>query len=91
MKSKLFLFIGIALMLVSCQDDVKMQVLRSLGGEVISGYEPCTELSIGILGGLSLNYKASGGQEDEDFIIKDQYPKAGAKIDKEGTVYLYRK
>lgn len=49
------------------------------------------EEAIGILGGLSLNYKASDGKDDEAFIIKDQYPKAGAKIDKEGTVYLYRK
>ena len=49
------------------------------------------EEAIGILGGLSLKYEASGGTQDEDFIIKDQYPKAGAKIEKEGTVYLYRK
>ncbi len=49
------------------------------------------EEAIGILGGLSLNYEASGGVQDEDFIIKDQYPKAGEKIGKEGTVYLYRK
>lgn len=49
------------------------------------------EEAIGILGGLSLNYEASGGTQDEDFIIGDQYPKAGKKIDKEGTVYLYRK
>lgn len=49
------------------------------------------EEAIGILGGRSLNYKASGGAQDEDFVIKDQYPKAGDKINKEGTVYLYRK
>lgn len=49
------------------------------------------EEAIGILGGMSLKYKASGGMEDEEFIVKDQYPKAGKKIDKEGTVYLYRK
>lgn len=49
------------------------------------------EEAIGILGGLSLKYEASGGTQDEDFVIKDQYPKAGEKIDKEGTVYLYRK
>lgn len=49
------------------------------------------EEAIGILGGLSLKYKASGGVQDENFVIKDQYPKAGAKINKEGTVYLYRK
>lgn len=49
------------------------------------------EEAIGILGGLSLNYKASGGAQDKNFVIKDQYPKAGDKINKEGTVYLYRK
>lgn len=49
------------------------------------------EEAIGILGGLSLKYKASGGVQDESFVIKDQYPKAGEKINKEGTVYLYRK
>ncbi len=49
------------------------------------------EDAIGILGGLSLEYKASGGTQDEDFIVQDQYPKAGTKIEKGGTVYLYRK
>lgn len=49
------------------------------------------EEAIGILGGLSLKYKASGGIEDENFVIQDQYPKAGEKLNKEGTVYLYRK
>lgn len=49
------------------------------------------EDAIGILGGLSLEYEASGGTQDEDFIVQDQYPKAGTKIEKGGTVYLYRK
>ncbi|MCI8648040.1 MAG: PASTA domain-containing protein [Firmicutes bacterium] len=49
------------------------------------------EEAIGILGGLSLKYKASGGPQDESFVIQDQYPKAGETINKEGTVYLYRK
>lgn len=49
------------------------------------------EEAIGILGGLSLEYEASGGTQDEDFIVQDQYPKAGTKIEKGGTVYLYRK
>ena len=48
------------------------------------------EEAIGILGGLSLNYQATGGTQDEEFMVKDQYPKAGKKIEKEGTVYLYR-
>lgn len=47
------------------------------------------EEAIGILGGLSLNYEASGGSRDETFLIRDQYPKAGSKIKKDGTVYLY--
>ena len=49
------------------------------------------EKAIGILGGLSLKYKASGGAEDETFFVQEQYPKAGERINKEGTVYLYRK
>lgn len=49
------------------------------------------EEAIGILGGMSLSYKASGGIPDEDFIIRSQYPKAGKKIDKNGVVYLYNK
>lgn len=49
------------------------------------------EEAIGKLGGVSLEYKAVGGTQDEDFIVQDQYPKAGTKIEKGGTVYLYRK
>lgn len=49
------------------------------------------EEAIGILGGLSLKYKASGGKQDQSFEVQDQYPKAGEKINKGGTVYLYRK
>ena len=48
------------------------------------------EEAIGILGGLDLSYKASGGYQDEEFIIRSQYPKAGKKIDKNSTVYLYK-
>lgn len=47
------------------------------------------EEAIGILGGMSLSYKATGGAQEENFLIRSQYPKAGAKIEKEGTVYLY--
>ena len=46
--------------------------------------------AIGILGGEGLEYEASGGTLDNDFIVRDQYPKAGQKIEKGGTVYLYR-
>lgn len=47
--------------------------------------------AIGILGGASLNYTVSpattGG---EDFTIVDQYPKPGEKMQKGGTVCLYK-
>ncbi len=46
--------------------------------------------AIGILGGEGLEYEASGGSLDNDFIVRDQYPKAGQKMEKGGTVYLYR-
>jgi stage V sporulation protein D (sporulation-specific penicillin-binding protein) len=46
--------------------------------------------AIGILGGEGLEYEASGGSLDNDFIVRDQYPKPGQKIEKGGTVYLYR-
>ena len=47
--------------------------------------------AIGILGGEGLEYDVSGEALDDNFIVKDQYPKAGEKIEKGGTVYLYRK
>jgi len=47
--------------------------------------------AIGILGSYGLKYKivpkTSG---TSDFNVVDQYPKAGKKIEKGGTVYLYR-
>lgn len=47
--------------------------------------------AIGILGGVSLNYTVSPALADyEDFSVVDQYPKAGEKMTKQGTVYLYR-
>jgi stage V sporulation protein D (sporulation-specific penicillin-binding protein) len=48
--------------------------------------------AIGILGGADLKHKVSPDIGDGgDFIVKDQYPKAGEEIEKTGTVYLYRK
>jgi stage V sporulation protein D (sporulation-specific penicillin-binding protein) len=48
--------------------------------------------AIGILGGVELNYTVSPALENhEDFEVVDQYPKAGEKVVKGGTVYLYRK
>lgn len=47
--------------------------------------------AIGILGGVGLNYIVSPALENgEDFSVVDQYPKAGEKMTKGGTVYLYR-
>jgi len=47
---------------------------------------------VGILGGADLKHKVSPDIGDGgDFIVKDQYPKAGEEIEKTGTVYLYRK
>ncbi|MEL7654974.1 MAG: penicillin-binding transpeptidase domain-containing protein [Bacillota bacterium] len=48
--------------------------------------------AIGILGGASLNYSVSPATNDgEDFVVVDQYPKAGEKLQKGGTVCLYQK
>jgi stage V sporulation protein D (sporulation-specific penicillin-binding protein) len=45
-----------------------------------------------ILKSLSLNYQvASSAAVGEDFTVVDQYPKAGAKMAKNGTVCLYNK
>lgn len=48
--------------------------------------------AIGILGGVQLTYQVSPAQTgDEDFLVVDQYPKAGEKIKKGTNVYLYWK
>ena len=47
--------------------------------------------AIGILGGSKLKYIVSPAMTgDNDFIIKDQYPKPGAEVDVDEVVYLYR-
>ena len=47
--------------------------------------------AIGILAGASLHYTITPqDQSGEDFMIVDQYPKAGEKMDKGGTVCLYK-
>ena len=47
--------------------------------------------AIGILGGASLNYTISPATDSgEDFMIVDQYPKPGEKMQKGGTVCLYK-
>ena len=52
----------------------------------------CYEEAVGILSGYSLNYVISpqAGENQADFTVIDQYPKAGEKINAGGTVYLYR-
>ena len=45
----------------------------------------------GIIAGKGLKYKVSPEKKnDGDFKVVDQYPKAGTKLKKGGTVYLYR-
>lgn len=45
----------------------------------------------GIVAGKGLKYKVSPEKKnDGDFKVVDQYPKAGTKLKKGGTVYLYR-
>ena len=47
--------------------------------------------AIGILAGASLTYTVSPPSEGgEDFVIVDQYPKPGEKMQKGGTVCLYK-
>lgn len=47
--------------------------------------------AIGILGSYELKYKITPKTSSKkDFRVVDQYPKAGKKIKKGGTVYLYR-
>lgn len=47
--------------------------------------------AIGVLGGYGLEYQATPKTDDDsDFAVVDQYPKAGKKIRKGGKVYLYR-
>ncbi|MCL1982781.1 MAG: penicillin-binding transpeptidase domain-containing protein [Clostridiales bacterium] len=47
--------------------------------------------AIGILEGASLDYTVSPAHDSgEDFIILDQYPKAGEKLNTGGIVYIYK-
>ncbi|MDR0852383.1 MAG: stage V sporulation protein D [Clostridiales Family XIII bacterium] len=43
----------------------------------------------GILLGFELEYSVQGGSYAGDFIVTDQYPKAGSYIEPGGTVYIY--
>jgi len=46
--------------------------------------------AIGILGSYDLEYEIVPESNKKDFKVVDQYPKAGKKIKKGGTVYIYR-
>ena len=46
--------------------------------------------AIGVLGSYDLEYEIVPEGNSKDFKVVDQYPKAGKKIKKGGTVYLYR-
>lgn len=46
--------------------------------------------AIGILGSYGLEYEIVPESSKKDFKVVDQYPKAGKKVKKGGTVYLYR-
>ena len=48
------------------------------------------EKAVSALEKAELKYKVQSGDSSEDsFKVKDQYPKAGTKVDKKSTVYIY--
>lgn len=53
-------FLCFFILLASCQKEEKMQIFRPIGGQVISGYEPCTQLNLGILGSATLDVSGGG-------------------------------
>lgn len=85
MKTKLLLFLC-CLLFVSCQDGEKFQVLRPLGGQVISGYQPCTSLDLGILGLEALEVKDGG---DWTVVSSDETIVKAEKTVPEGASYSY--
>ena len=45
----------------------------------------------GIIGGKDLKYsRPKSAQDDDNFIVVDQYPKAGSKVKKNAVVYVYK-
>lgn len=45
----------------------------------------------GIIGGKDLKYsRPKSAQDDDNFIVVDQYPKAGSKVKKNSVVYVYK-
>ncbi len=55
----------------------------------ITGYE--VSEAIGILAGKDLTFnQAESSKDSDDWIVKEQYPKAGTKVEKNSAVYLYK-
>ncbi len=47
--------------------------------------------AVGMIGGKELKYSRPDDTKDDDnFIIKDQYPKAGTKVKRNSVVYVYK-
>ena len=47
--------------------------------------------AIGMIGGKELKYsRPESAKGDDNFIIKDQYPKAGTKVKRGSVVYIYK-
>jgi len=47
--------------------------------------------AVGMIGGKELKYSRPDNTKDDDnFIIKDQYPKAGTKVKRNSVVYVYK-
>ncbi len=47
--------------------------------------------AVGMIGGKALKYSRPDNTKDDDnFIIKDQYPKAGTKVKRDSVVYVYK-
>lgn len=85
MTTKL-LFFFCCLLFISCQDDEKFQVLQPLGGQVITGYIPCTSLELGILGSEALEVKGGG---DWTVVSNDESVVKAEKVIPESASYSY--
>jgi stage V sporulation protein D (sporulation-specific penicillin-binding protein) len=47
--------------------------------------------AVGMIGGKDLRYsRPENAKGNDDFIIKDQYPKAGTKVKRNSIVYIYK-